>query len=192
MALQRGKNGTGSINAELESIVATLQPVAGNTFTRATLPDVDENDGRIVCLSDSTEAVAATYSTTLTGENNDITLTAKTAGVAGNSITIALVDPSAASQSLSIDVTGTDIVANLATDAESVITTTASLLIAAINDDAEASALVTAALKGTDTGAGVVTALAEQSLESGADAVAGPVFSTGAGWFKLTLGTEIS
>jgi hypothetical protein len=151
MALTRGKNGTTSINAELESIVATLQPVAGNTFTRATLPDADENDGRIVCLSDSTEAVAATYSTTLTGENNDITLTAKTAGVAGNSITIALVDPSEASQSLSIDVTGTDIVVNLATDAESAITTTASLLIAAINADAEASALVTAALKGTDT-----------------------------------------
>lgn len=192
MALARGKNGTGSINDEIAAHMATVQPLSGNTFTRATLPDAGENDGRIVCLSDSTVAVAASYSTTLTGDNNDITLTAKTAGVAGNSITIALIDPAGASQSLGIVVTGTDIVANLATSSESAITTTASQLIAAIAASSSANALVTAALKGSDTGAGVVTALAEQSLANGSDAVAGPVFSTGAGWYKLTLGTEIT
>jgi hypothetical protein len=114
---------------------------------------------------------AATLSTTLTGANNDIVLTAKTKGVAGNAITLALVDPSGNDQALAVEVTGTDIVVSLATSGAGAITTTATQLLAALAANEDAGALVTGALKGADTGAAAVTALAETALSGGLDYV---------------------
>lgn len=45
-------------------------------------------------------AVAASYSTTLTGANNDVVFSAKTAGSAGNDLKVVLVDPAAPNQPL--------------------------------------------------------------------------------------------
>lgn len=62
-----------------------------------------------------------------------------------------------------------DIVASLATNGGGTITTTAALLIAAINAHTDAGALVTAANKTGNDGTGVVTALAKTSLSAGTD-----------------------
>jgi len=59
----------------------------------------------------------ATLATSLTGANNDIDYSAETYGEAGNAITVAYVDPSLPSQALSVVVTGSAIVVNLATGA---------------------------------------------------------------------------
>lgn len=121
----------------------------------------------VVTERDPLTKTKASLTTTLSGANNDIVLTAKTGGTAGNSITLALVDPSANNASLGIVVTGNAIVANLATGAGGAITTTATLLLAALAASAPATALVTGALSGADTGAGVVTALAATNLSGG-------------------------
>lgn len=113
---------------------------------------------------------ASSYSTNLTGSNNDLTFTAVTAGADGDDITIAYIDPSANSATLSVDVTDTDIVVNLATNGSGAITSTANQVKAAIQAKAEAAALVSVALKTGNTGAGVVTALAETNLAGGYDA----------------------
>jgi hypothetical protein len=113
--------------------------------------------------------VAATLSTALTGTNNDITLTAVTAGTTGNDITLALVDPSGNNAALGVVVTGTDIVVNLATNGGGTITSTAAQVIAAIAADEDAAALVTAANKSGNDGTGVVTALTETALTGGTD-----------------------
>lgn len=123
----------------------------------------------IVQEVDRSAFTAATLSTSMTGTNNDVTLTAQTAGADGNSITLALVDPSGNDQELSVTVTGTDIVVSLATDSGGTITTTAAQLISAIEGDADAAALVSIANKGADNGTGVVTALTETALAGGLD-----------------------
>lgn len=109
----------------------------------------------------------AALETAMTGDNNDIKLTAKDDGTGGAAISLTLVDPAANSKDLAVSVVGKGISVSLATGAAGAITTTASELIAAINADEAAAALVTASLKGTDTGAGVVTALAKTSLANG-------------------------
>jgi hypothetical protein len=110
----------------------------------------------------------ATLSTALTGNNNDIVYTSKLPGALGNRITVSYVKPDAANAELSATVTTTPsgntfnfaIVVNLATDVSKNITTTAEEVVELINTHSEAKKLVTAALKGEDTGKGVVTTLA--------------------------------
>lgn len=109
-----------------------------------------------------TQSVAAAKARLALGAT---TATALSFGSAGNSITIALVDPGAASQSLSISVVGTAITVHLATDSGSAITSTYTQIKTAINADVSASALVT--VSGTD--ATVATALAATPLAGGAD-----------------------
>lgn len=111
----------------------------------------------------------ASLSTALTGTNNDLTLTAVANGTAGNSITLALIDPSANDAALGVVVTGTDIVVNLATNGGGTITSTAAQVKAAIEADEDAAALVTVANKTGNDGTGVVTALAETALTGGLD-----------------------
>lgn len=102
------------------------------------------------------------------GEGSDVIYTAVTAGSDANDITIEYVDPGAVSQPLTITVVGDAITVSLATDAAGVITSTATLVAAAINGDAAASALVTAVEK-DGAGASLVTAMAETALAGGLD-----------------------
>lgn len=60
------------------------------------------------------------------------TIYARDLGEDGNDLTLTLVDPGGASKALSLAVTGNDLVVNLATNSSSVLTTTATLLKAAI------------------------------------------------------------
>jgi hypothetical protein len=141
----------------LSSIVLLTAAVAG----------LSNGSTVVVTERDSRTNTAATLSTSMSGTNNDIVLTARTAGTAGNDITLALIDPSANNAALSVAVTGTDIVVNLATGAGGAITTTATQLLAAIAASTAANALVSGALKGSDNGGSAVTALAETALSGG-------------------------
>lgn len=91
-----------------------------------------------------------------TPADSDLTLTAVSRHIGTDKITITLVDPGSASASLSVAVTGRDIVVNLATSTASAITSTAAQVKTAIDGDSDASALVTVALE--TAGAGVVEA----------------------------------
>lgn len=110
---------------------------------------------------------AATLDTGVVLSNNALTWTAKTPGTDGNSITIAVIDPTGNNVALSVAVTGTDIVVTCATDGSSAITSTAAQVKAAIEASAAASALVSVAHKSTSTGAAAVVAVAETHLSGG-------------------------
>lgn len=114
-----------------------------------------------------TAGVFATLTTAMAGTNNDLKLTARYAGATGNAISIVLVDPPGNNVPLSVAVVGTVITVTLATNGSSVITSTANQVIALLNADAAASALLIATNPPADTGASVVTALASTPLAGG-------------------------
>lgn len=121
--------------------------------------------------------VAAVLTTALAGVNNDLTFLAKTAGTAGNSITVALVAADAANEVLSVDVASSAITVNLATGSGKAITSTATEVRNAVNLDAEAKALVTASLAPGNSGVGVVTVLSAANLAGGAAAGGGGAYT---------------
>lgn len=114
----------------------------------------------------STAGVDATLTTALTGANNDLVYTAVAPGAVGNAITVAYVN-AGVSKPLVVTVTGDAISVQLATNGSSVITSTASQVLAAIIASVAASALVTAALAPANTGAGLVTILSATNLTGG-------------------------
>lgn len=119
-----------------------------------------------------TAAVTATLTTGLVASNNAILWTSKIAGAGGNSVSIALLN-NGASKSLAIqkvEAASKDIEIQLATDASSVITSTAAQVIALVNEDPDASELITAANATGSNGTGVVTAVAQTDLAGGVDA----------------------
>ena len=122
----------------------------------------------------------ATYTTVTSVSNADLKFTAVQSGTGGNAISVAYVDPGAASQALSVVVTGNAIVVNLATDSGSAITSTGTLIKNAVNASAAASALVVAALAPANSGAGIVIAITA-TLLSGATS----------GGFILATGTPL-
>lgn len=115
---------------------------------------------------------AATATSGVVADNNALTYTARDAGAGGNGVSVQLKDPAGNSQSLSVTVNGNDIVVNLATDGSGVITSTATLVKAAIEASAGANSLVSVAHTSTSTGAGVVVAQAATPLTGGDDALA--------------------
>ena len=120
--------------------------------------------------------VNATYTSTMDGANNDIVLTANWAswgGTLGNSIDFTLVDPGEAAWPMEIDANTTTGAISITLTSDGSINTTATELIAAIEADDDASAIVAVALSGSDTGDGVVTALSKQDLSGGINGTAG-------------------
>jgi hypothetical protein len=110
----------------------------------------------------------ASYTTSLTGSNNDIIFEHVAGGTAGNSYTIVLVDPAAASQSLTVSVTGTAVTVSLATNGAKAITSTAAQVITAINNSADCRFINFAARNAAgNDGTGVVTAMSVQTLSGG-------------------------
>ncbi len=91
------------------------------------------------------------------GSNNGLTWTSKLVGVLGNDNLVVLQDPGAVSQDLAITVNGNNIIVSLATDESGGITTTAAQVIAAIEADEDANALVGVEDTGESTGAVAVT-----------------------------------
>lgn len=93
-------------------------------------------------------------------------------------ITIAFVN-AGANESLSVSVDGTDITVNLATNASSIITSTASQVKAAIEALAAAKALVITVLLGS--GASAVAAVAQTAL------AAAPLANPGCTWARIQI-----
>jgi hypothetical protein len=98
----------------------------------------------------------------------DLTYTAVTAGNAGNDITIAYTDPGAPNQSIAVTVVGSAISVSLATDGDSLITSTATLIKTAVDNNVDAAALVSIVVSGT--GSNVQTAQSATNLEGGLSA----------------------
>jgi len=103
--------------------------------------------------------------TTGTPGTDEITWTAMESGVAGDSITVAIV-VSGNSTPLSVAVSGTDITVNAATDGTGNPISTADEVVDAVNADADASALLLA----STSDSGVVAAVTQTNLEGGVDA----------------------
>lgn len=101
----------------------------------------------------------------LVDAGSDITFFSRLPGAEGNDISVAYVDPAGNNQALAVSVTGTDIVVSLATDGAGAITSTKTLIAAAVNAHATASTLVDAVVTGT--GADVATAMAATDLAGG-------------------------
>lgn len=120
--------------------------------------------------------VLATLTTSLTGTNNDVVLTAKPptySGKAGNAISLTIT-VSGVSTAQSISVSGTDITFVSATNGSSAATSTAANLKTAIDSTPAAAALVTVANAPGNDGTGTVAALAKTNLTGGLDYATGP------------------
>jgi flagellar hook-associated protein 1 FlgK len=107
----------------------------------------------------------ARYLTRLNGDDNDLIITALEKGAPGEDISIEYVDPGAASQPLSVAVTGNRITVNLATDLNGTITTTAEQVMDLLNSDAATRNLVAVEREAGQNGLGRVTAMSEQYLD---------------------------
>jgi len=145
-------------------ITIGTQLLAVGVFT----PDVQDvatitaSDAGSAALTLNPTGASATVNIDPTGADNALDFTADTAGVDGNAINVTYVDPASASAALSVDVQGKDIVVNLATDAGSLITSTAGDILSAVNAHGVAGTLVTVTAPGATTG--VVTAIAQTFL----------------------------
>ena len=125
--------------------------------------------GLVATAPDAAIGTAAALTLAFVTANTGVTYTAVTAGTAGNQIRVRYVDPEAASAALAVSVAGKDITVTLATDLDGKLTSTASDVVTAINADANASALVTAALATGSSGAGKLRAEGFNALTGGTD-----------------------
>jgi anaerobic selenocysteine-containing dehydrogenase len=121
----------------------------------------------LACQTDPSAAAALTVNTT--AANSDVTYTAVTAGLAGNTITVEYAASATATAPLSVAVTGNDIKVTLATTT-GVITSTANDVKTAVDATPAAAALVTTAVEGT--GAGLVNIMAKAPLIGGSEPIA--------------------
>jgi hypothetical protein len=114
----------------------------------------------------------ASYTTSGGNANSHIVFEHDLGGTAGNSYTISLVDPAAASQSLSVSVSGKAVTVSLATDGAKAITSTANAVVQAIHDSPGCAFINFTAHKVTsETGLGIVADTGgAQSLANGLDA----------------------
>lgn len=124
-------------------------------------------------------AVAATANVNPTGDDNALTFTARVYGAAGNGISIRYVDPGGVTAALAVSVVGQAITVSLAR-AASAITSTAAEVKAAIEASAPANELVAVSILTSDSGSaddgtGIVTAMSQAALASGAGSLIGSV-----------------
>jgi|SRR3990167_2966020 len=109
------------------------------------------------CTLRVVDGAFGTGTITIAGDNNNLTLTSKVrhSTIAG-AVSLTLVDPGANDQAIAVSVSGRDITVDLATGPAGAITSTAADVVAAIEADTDADALITAVAEGT--GLGLVTA----------------------------------
>ena len=160
----------------LNILAPTAQPTSDSLYTgRATSSGTytgDQSKTYLVRVTTAGGAQApyASLTTNLDRADDDLAFTALAEGADGEAVTVEYVDPGAASQPLSVSVAGQAITVNLATDATGAVTSTAAQVMAAINADAQASALVQVSLAPGSDGDGVVSAMGPQNLGRGASA----------------------
>jgi hypothetical protein len=131
-----------------------------------------EEVGKATTASDApTMAVAASGSIELdTGISLDFT--AKTKGIAGNSIVVNLIDPEAENATIGIVVDGSEINITLASSAVPAITSTAANVKTAIESDTGANALVSVAITGETS---TLALEGTETLEGGIDGTPAPL-----------------
>lgn len=141
---------------------------AANIVKAAYAADLNSAITSVTAVKTAHAQTQASYTTVLTGANNDLVFTAVPLGVIGNQLTITYVDPGGATATLGVVVAGNgrDITVNLGR-AASAINTTGTLLAAAVAAAPAAAALVTVANSGADNGSGLVIAMAKQNLAGG-------------------------
>jgi len=122
--------------------------------------------------SEFTSAIYASATIDPTGTNNTIIYTAKNAGAAGNSITVAYA-VAGLNTALSVAVVGNAITVNVATDGAGAATSTALDVQIAVSGSVGASALVSAETSGLSTG--VVAAVNATNLAGGVDEIITPI-----------------
>lgn len=110
----------------------------------------------------------ASLTTALTGANNDLLFTAKERGNDGNAISVTYT-VTGNNTPLTVSVIGNDINVGVATGGGGATTSTASQILSAVNGNATAFNLVRASLAPSNTGAGIVTALAKTFLTGGSN-----------------------
>ena len=140
----------------------------GSASAIATFETPVEHDGIPVNDVDITvpAPTQAALTTALAGVNNDLVFTAVPRGKAGNNITVQYV-VAGLSTALSVVVTGTAIVVNVATDGAGAPTSTAAQVETALEANASVAALVTIANAAANDGTGIVAALAATALSGG-------------------------
>lgn len=111
---------------------------------------------------------AASLTTDLTGANNDLVFTAKSAGISGNKISVTYVDPGEETAEESVSVSGLDIVVTLRSVSDTL--STAAEVTAAIEGSDAADALVGVADAAANNGTGEVTAMEKAYLTGGVNA----------------------
>lgn len=121
--------------------------------------------GVVVTAPDSQPALPASLELGAAANNNAIKITAATAGLPGNLITVALVDPGAASQALAVNVIGNAITVSLATDVDGSILSTAAEVITAL----DAEVLVGAVTGDGSDGSGIAEVAQATALTGGED-----------------------
>jgi hypothetical protein len=142
------------------------------SFT-ATFKDVGELITAIAAAP--VNAVAATLTTDLTGNNNDLVYTAKTKGIAGENIQIKYTDPDKATAACVATLTGSGTVADpyiidvTLKHSGSAITATAANVKAAIEDNAAATKLVAITNAAGNDASGTVTEMDVTALDNGVD-----------------------
>lgn len=109
--------------------------------------------------------VATAAALTLGEDNSALTFEAVATGTRGNGINVELIDPAANNVALAVVVDGDAIKVTLATGADGAITSTATAVAAAVNDDDAANDLVSVAVGGD--GAGVVAYVYPTYLSGG-------------------------
>lgn len=108
--------------------------------------------GLIGTAPNSAAAIAASLTLGSAVLNDGLVFTASQAGKAGNAISVELVDPAAASKTLSVSVDGSKIRISLATGADSALSSTAEEVRSAMQASPAASALVSVSFLGDGSG----------------------------------------
>lgn len=173
------------IQKEIDQLAQELTRIANTTeFNTKTLLDgsftgtfhiganKDQNINLTIGAMDAVTLGVGTQTTTggakATGTLGGVSFEANTAGTGGNSIKVVFEKPDDANQSLNVSVSGNTITVSLATDESSNITSTVDAIVAAINGNSDARALVTASSSGTS-----VVEEGDVTLSGGADGTEG-------------------
>jgi len=166
MYFETGKQGLDRTVGDVIQVTSTFMGYTLKRWRIVAMTEAQEGNIGFTCI-EYNGPVNATYTTALTGTNNDLTYTSVAQTSGANNITITYLNPGAPSQSLSISVISNAITVNLATNGSSQITSTAALIKAAIEASVDATALVTLSYPTGNDGSGIVTAMTPQNLTGG-------------------------
>ena len=125
--------------------------------------------GLVGTAPDSEGAIKATLDIGSVALNNGINISADTAGLLGNDITLRIFNPGTNSATLAITVVDKAITVSLATNSSAAATTTAAQLVTAIAANTAAAALIDVVGMAGSSGAGIVPVTATTSLKGGLD-----------------------